>query len=39
MVSQKHQITGLVTLHGNGTGTGTGVKWKVHYAMEMFTLV
>ena len=30
---------GLVTVHGNGTGTGTGIKLKVHYAMEMFTLV
>ena len=32
-------VNGLVTLHGNGTRTGTGTKWKVHYAVEMFTLV
>ena len=32
-------VNGLVTLHGNGIRASTGTKWKVHYAVAMFTLV
>ena len=29
----------LITLHGNGTRTSTGTRWKVQYAVKMFTLI